>query len=128
MDKKRILVIEDEREISFIIKMRLQANGYEVVEAADGQQGLDLAKSISPNLILLDLVLPKIGGLQILNELKGDQLYQHIPVIVVTGLSPDSLNIKSSLSKADAYFLKPFDSVELLATIADFLKDQPQEN
>lgn len=128
VEKKRILVIEDEREISFIIKMRLQANGYEVVEASDGQQGLDFAKSMSPNLILLDLVLPKIGGLQILNELKDSAQYQHIPVIVVTGLSMDSLNIKASLSRADAYFLKPFDSVELLATIADFLKDPSGTN
>ncbi|MFH0877796.1 MAG: response regulator [Candidatus Omnitrophota bacterium] len=120
--KKRILIIEDEREISLIVKLRLQANGYEVLEAFDGQEGLDMAKSMIPDLILLDLVLPKIGGMQILEELKGDEQYRKIPIVVVTGISQEAMGLKTSLEKADAYFLKPFDSVELMAAIADFLK------
>ncbi|MFH0941282.1 MAG: response regulator transcription factor [Candidatus Omnitrophota bacterium] len=120
--KKRILVIEDEHEIALIIKMRLEISGYDVIQAFDGQDGLKKAKTSSPDLILLDLVLPKIGGEQILNELKDNDKYKSIPIIVVTGLSQDAFSIKDSISKADAYFLKPFDNVELLATIADFLK------
>lgn len=102
--------------------MRLETSGYDVIQAFDGQDGLKKAKTSSPDLILLDLVLPKIGGEQILNELKDDDKYKSIPIIVVTGLAQDAFSIKDSISKADAYFLKPFDSVELLATIADFLK------
>ena len=120
--KKRILVIEDEHEIALIIKMRLEISGYDVIQAFDGQDGLKKAKTLSPDLILLDLVLPKVGGEQILNELKDDDKYKSIPIIVVTGLAQDAFSIKDYISKADAYFLKPFDSVELLATIADFLK------
>ena len=119
--KKRILVIEDEHEIALIIKMRLEINGYEVLQAFDGQDGLNMAKTISPDLILLDLVLPKLGGEEILKELKESEKYKNIPIIVVTGLAQDAFSIKESISKADAYFLKPFDSVELMATIADFL-------
>lgn len=125
--KKRILVIEDEREISLIVKMRLEANGYEVVEAFDGVEGLKQAKNCAPDLILLDLVLPKIGGVQILDELKDTPEYKNIPIIIVTGLSQDTFGLKASLSKADAYFLKPFDSVELIATIKDFLKNSKKE-
>ncbi len=121
--KKRILVIEDEQEIALIIKMRLEISGYEVLQAFDGEEGLDRAKTWSPDLILLDLVLPKLGGIEILEDLKGDEKYKGIPIVIVTGLALDSFGVKDSVAKADAYFLKPFDSVELMATIADFLKE-----
>jgi DNA-binding response OmpR family regulator len=88
--KKLILIIEDEREISSIIRMRLEAAGYDVMESFDGQEGLNKAKSASPDLILLDLVLPKISGIQILQELKNDAQYNRIPIIIVTGLSADT--------------------------------------
>ena len=75
--KKRILVIEDEREIALIIRLRLEISGYDVIQAFDGQDGLQKAKTLSPDLILLDLVLPKIGGEQILNELKDNDKFKH---------------------------------------------------
>lgn len=121
--KKRILVIEDEHEIALIIKMRLEIGGYEVVQAFDGEDGLHKARALSPDLILLDLVLPKLSGEQILRELKDSEQYRSIPIIVVTGLAQDAFSIKDSVSKADAYFLKPFDTVELMAAITDFLKN-----
>ena len=121
--KKRILVVEDEHEISLIIKIRLEAAGYEVRETFDGEEGLKAAKEWNPDLILLDLVLPKMSGMQVIDALKGDERYKRIPVIIVTGLAQDVFNVKEASAKADAFFLKPFDSVELMATIADFLKD-----
>lgn len=120
--KKRILLIEDEQEIAFILRMRLEAFGYEVFQAHDGEEGLKSAKKLIPDLILLDLVLPKIGGIEVLENLKSDAKYNKIPVVVVTGLATDGFNLKNSLAKADAYFLKPFDSVELMAAIEDLLK------
>ena len=124
--KKRILIIEDEREIAAIMRMRLEASGYDVLEAYDGQEGLKQAKSAFPDLILLDLVLPKVSGMQILSDLKTDEVYKSIPIIVVTGLAQDPTNHQTSLSKADAFFLKPFDTIELMAAIADFLKGSEQ--
>jgi two-component system response regulator VicR len=123
MIKKRILVIEDEREIALIIKMRLEVNGYEVFQAFDGDDGLHQVKACAPDLILLDLVLPKTSGTQVLKELKNDAQYKDIPIIIVTGLAQDTFGVKDAAEQADAYFLKPFDSVELMATIADFLKE-----
>lgn len=121
--KKRILVIEDEREISMIMRMRLEAAGYAVTEAFDGEEGLSQAKTCRPDLILLDLVLPKMSGMQILDELKRDEKYRFIPIVIVTGLTQDAANHQAAVSKADAYFLKPYDTIELMTTVADFLKD-----
>ncbi len=125
--KKKVLVIEDEREISTIMRMRLEAAGYDVLQACDGEEGLKTAKSCSPDLILLDLVLPKVAGTQVLDELKADKDYSSIPIIIVTGLSQDAVKQQSSIPKADAFFLKPYDTVELMATIADFLKNPRRE-
>jgi two-component system response regulator VicR len=120
--KKRILIIEDEREISLILKMRLENAGYDVRQAYDGDEGLTMVKADVPDLILLDLILPKRGGLQVLDEIKKDKDSNKIPVILVTGLAQELDEVRKGALRADGYFLKPFDSVELLATIADFLK------
>lgn len=124
--RKRILIIEDEPEISLIIRRRLESFGYEVAEAYDGQEGFNQAKSSSPDLIILDLVLPSMSGIQILKELKKEPAYKHIPILIVTGLSQDMPGVKECVGKADGYFLKPFDSVELVATVTDFLKNPPK--
>ena len=119
--KKRILIIEDEREISLILKLRLEATGYEVVQSFDGEDGYEKAATQKPDLILLDLILPRKGGLQVLDDLKSDPKYKHIPVIIITGLAQELDEVKEGALKADGYFLKPFDSVELLAAIKDCL-------
>jgi DNA-binding response OmpR family regulator len=115
--KKRILIIEDEREISLILKLRLEATGYEVVQSFDGEDGYEKVATQNPDLILLDLILPRKGGLQVLDDLKSDPKYKHIPVIIITGLA----EVREGALKAEGYFLKPFDSIELLAAIKDCL-------
>ncbi len=117
--KKCILIIEDEKEISLILKLRLEAAGYEVLQSFDGEDGYEKATTQKPNLILLDLILPRKGGLQVLDDLKSDPKYRHIPVIIITGLAQELDEVREGALKADGYFLKPFDSVELLATIKD---------
>ncbi len=125
--KKRVLIIEDEREISLILKMRLENAGYEVLQAFDGEDGLESAKTEAPDLILLDLILPKIGGLQILEELKNDEKFKKIPIILVTGLAQELDEVRYGALKADGYFLKPFDTMELMTAIADFIKSPSSE-
>jgi DNA-binding response OmpR family regulator len=120
--KKCILIIEDEKEISLILKMRLESAGYEVRQAFDGDEGLEMAATNAPDLILLDLILPKRGGLQVLDEIKKNNATKKTPVILVTGLAQELEEVRKGALKADGYFLKPFDSVELMATIADFFK------
>jgi len=121
--KKCILIIEDEREISLILKLRLEAAGYKVVQSFDGEDGYDKAATQKPDLILLDLILPRKGGLQILDDLKADRRYRHIPVIIITGLAQELDEVREGALKADGYFLKPFDSAELLTVIKDRLND-----
>jgi DNA-binding response OmpR family regulator len=118
--KKRILIIEDEREISLILKMRLENAGYEVQQAFDGDEGLDRAKNERPDVILLDIILPRRTGIQILEELKSDPDFKMIPIILITGLAREFDDYREGDIKADGYFLKPFDSSELLATISGF--------
>ncbi|MDD5136970.1 MAG: response regulator [Candidatus Omnitrophica bacterium] len=118
----RILVIEDEHDLLLFMKMRLESNGYEVIEAVDGKEGLEKAHRENPDLILLDLMLPKIDGYWVCNLLKHDKRYAKIPIIVVTAKS-GAANMK--LAKecgADAYVAKPFEIEGLLAKIKHLLK------
>lgn len=83
---KKILFIEDESALQRAISKYFPENGYHVVSALDGEAGLRLAKSESPDLILLDLILPKKGGFEVLKELKEDEKTKSIPVIILTNL------------------------------------------
>ena len=84
MDKKRILIVDDEDDIRNMLKFRMEATGYDVSEAADGQEGLDRARSSKPDLIILDLMLPKIDGFKVCRMLKFDEKHKDIPIIMFT--------------------------------------------
>ena len=84
MDKKKILLIEDEKDMVFAISMQLKASGYEVIAAADGEEGLKKTREEKPDLILLDIMLPGKDGYTYLLDLKKDEKTKSIPVIVVT--------------------------------------------
>lgn len=84
--KKTILFVEDEQSLQQLLGNRLREEGFEVKSALDGEIGLELARKEQPNLILLDLILPKKDGFQVLSELKADQNTKDIPVIVLTNL------------------------------------------
>lgn len=83
---KKILFIEDESALQKTFGEILRQEGYEMISALDGEAGLKLAKSIKPDLILLDLILPKIHGFDVLKELKEDEKTKEIPIIVLTNL------------------------------------------
>lgn len=114
---KKILLIEDEPEFRQALRLRLEANGYEVVEAEDGVMGLDMARNIRPDLIILDVMLPKMDGFKVARLLKFDTQYQDIPVLMLTVMSQAS-NIKMGKTVgADAYMTKPYQPQELLDTV-----------
>jgi len=103
---KKILFIEDEPIIQKAISRFLEQEGYEVKNALDGELGLKIAKKMIPDLILLDLILPKKNGFEVLKELKKDELTKNIPVIALTNLE-ESDNIEKVLSLgASAYLIK----------------------
>ncbi len=102
----KILVVEDEQVLAKVFEEKFQKAHYEVKIAADGQAAIDLAKSFSPDVIVLDLVLPKKNGFDVLSELKSEDALKIIPVVVVSNLGEDE-DIKRALSLgAEDYFVK----------------------
>ena len=122
MSKKRILLIEDETDMVYALTLQLEAIDYEVLSATDGQTGLDMARKENPDLIILDLMLPKMDGYKICRMLKFDERYKKIPIIIFTARVQDQDKKLGQEVGADAYITKPFDSKELLDKISALLK------
>jgi len=121
MDKKRILVVDDEIDLVGMLTIRLEANDYEVFAAYDGQEGLDKARALKPDLIILDLMLPKLDGFKVCRMLKFDEKYKQIPIILFTARAQESDVKLGKEVGADAYVTKPFEPDILLGKIAEFL-------
>ncbi|MBU2044003.1 MAG: response regulator [Candidatus Omnitrophica bacterium] len=119
MSKKRILVVDDEQALVELVKMRLEANGYEVLSAFDGQEALDKARKEKPDLIILDLMLPKIDGYKVCRMLKFDEKYKKIPIILFTARAQESDKKMGQDVGADSYIVKPFEPKALLAKIKE---------
>ncbi len=114
MDKStKILVIEDEEHIRMVLKYNLKLDGFDVSLAENGMVGLEMAHKIMPDLILLDWMMPGKDGLQVLSELKHDEMTKSIPVFMLTAKSM-MLEVGRALYEgADDYITKPFDVIEL---------------
>ncbi len=121
MAKKKILVVDDEAELVGMVKMRLEANQYEVITAFDGQEALDTARREKPDLILLDLMLPKIDGYKVCGLLKADTRFRTIPIILFTARAQDSDKKMAEETGANAYITKPFEPQVLLKKIAELI-------
>jgi len=119
--RKKILVVDDEVALVEILKMRLEVKGYEVITAYDGPEALEKSRSESPDLILLDLMLPKLDGYRVCKMLKFDEKYQDIPIIMLTALAQESDKKLGLEIGADLYMTKPFESDQLMAAIEKLL-------
>ena len=119
---KKILITEDSPTILAITKDALESAGYEVICARDGQEALDKARKEQPNLIVLDLMLPKLDGYKVCRMLKFDEKYKLIPIILLTARTNESDIELGKEVRADAYLTKPFDADLLLAKVKDLLK------
>ncbi len=114
---KRILIVDDEEDLVFILKARLEMEGYEILTAYDGQEGLTKAQEEKPNLILLDVMMPKMNGYQVCRLLKFDEEYRHIPIIMLTARGQDQDVATGKEVGADEYITKPFENDFLIAKI-----------
>lgn len=119
-EKRLILVVEDERTISNFICRALTANDYKAMSATTGKEALSLFFSHRPDLVLLDLGLPDMDGLDVLKELSG--LPQEVPVIIISARDRESEKVKALDMGADDYVVKPFGVPELLARIRTTLR------
>jgi DNA-binding response OmpR family regulator len=123
MLRKKILMIEDEPDAAQMLKMHLEANGFDVILALDGKTGYELARTRAPDLILLDLVLPQVDGFWVCSMIKSDRKFAGIPIVVLTARSADNDLETARKCGADAYIVKPFEFSDLLAKIKEFLPD-----
>jgi class 3 adenylate cyclase/CheY-like chemotaxis protein len=123
-DPPRILAIDDTVENIEILRMRLSANGYEVLSAADGEEGLAAARDHLPDLILLDVMMPKMDGITVVRQLKQDPVLRAIPVILVTAKSEARDLVEGLDAGGDDYLTKPFDHSALMARVRSMLRQK----
>ena len=114
---KKILVVDDEIDNVRLLESRLQASGYGVIIASDGLEALEKARQDKPDVIILDVMLPKMDGYKVCRMLKLDLKYKHIPIIMITGRAQDSDRNAGQEAGADAYIIKPFKIEELFGMI-----------
>jgi len=122
MAKKRILIVDDYPHFVELLKFRLEAAGYEVMVAFDGHEALAVTRRERPDLIILDIMLPKLNGYKVCRFLKFDQKYKDIPIIMLTSRAKKSDEELGKQTGADEYIYKPYDPVQLLDTIKKYLK------
>lgn len=122
MKKSKIVVIEDEVDILEVINYNLSKEGFDVCSALDGEEGLALVKKEVPDLVLLDLMLPGLDGIEICRKLKTDYSTRSIPIIMVTAKGEESDIVLGLGMGADDYMVKPFRPRELIARIRSVLR------
>ncbi len=121
MSARRILLVEDHEDNRRIVRDLLTSVGYEMIEALDGEEGVRMAESARPDLILMDIQLPVLDGHEATRRIKAKPELRHIPVIVVTSYALSGDEAKARAAGADAYVTKPFSPRQLLAKIREFL-------
>ncbi len=115
---KTIVYVEDEPEMIDLVRLILGRKGYQVFGAVGGQEGLDLIREKLPDLVLLDLMMPDIEGWDVYQQIRADQVTEHIPVIVVTAKAQNIDKVLGlHIAKVDDYISKPFSPQELLDSI-----------
>lgn len=123
MKCKKILVVDDETDMISVIETRLKASGYDVITASDGLEGLEKARNEKPDLVILDVMMPKLDGYKVCRMLKFDTKYKNMSVILLTAIASDQESQVGRNVGADAYLTKPCDSAVLLHTIKELLWD-----
>ena len=120
-DKKNVLVVEDEPEIRFLLKDILKED-YIVYEAEDGQEALDLIDKILPDIVICDVMMPNMNGLELCNKIKNDTATCHVPFILLTARGSEDHHIEGYEAGADAYIPKPFNTTHLKVRIRKLLE------
>ncbi len=118
---KTILIVEDEPRNLKLIRDLLQIFGYETMEATDGEHGVELAKAKIPNLILMDIMMPKMDGLEATRIIKADANTKHIPIIALTSYAMKGDRERTIEAGCDGYIAKPVDIQEVLKAIDHLL-------
>jgi DNA-binding response OmpR family regulator len=118
----RVLVVEDDVEITDVLRRSLRSEGYEVATAADGVEALDVAADFFPDLVVLDLGLPRMDGIEVCRRLRDDGDF---PILMLTARAETEDRVSGLDSGADDYLVKPFERLELLARVRALLRRHP---
>ena len=118
---KTILIVEDEPRNMKLLHDLLQRFGYEIIEASDGEQGVKIAGEKIPDLILMDIMMPKMDGLEATRIIKADEKTKYIPIIALTSYAMKGDREKTIEAGCDGYIAKPIDIKEVLKAIEHFL-------
>ena len=121
MIEKKILIVDDEEIVRRVLRGLLEKEGYEVIEAEDGGAGVELAKKEDPDVILMDLTMPGMGGLEACRLLKKDEKTKNIPVLVITALGGEN-KTEAINAGIDDFVSKPFDAEEISIRVKSMLK------
>jgi CheY-like chemotaxis protein len=120
-DPPLVLVVDDTANVRELIRVNLALEGFEVRVAVDGQQALDLVAELEPDLITMDVVMPRLDGLAAATRLKADPATGGIPIVMVTARAQTADRDKGRRAGVDAYITKPFEPSELVATVRNLL-------
>ncbi|MBI4342411.1 MAG: response regulator [Candidatus Omnitrophica bacterium] len=120
--KRRLLVVDDEPSIAKIVRKQLEVAGYEVTVAVDGLEGLTIAREALPELIVLDVMLPKMNGVEVCSTLKQDPKTRQIPILMLTAKAQRQDQDTGLQAGADAFLTKPFQLEELLEKVKTLLE------
>ena len=114
----RILIVEDDIDICHLIGLFLEQGGHDIMMAADGAEGIVFAQSSLPDLIVMDLVLPRLDGWMAIGQLKSDPRTMHIPILVISAHAQPDDRMRARSAGCDDFLTKPFDFERLLAQVA----------
>jgi two-component system alkaline phosphatase synthesis response regulator PhoP len=117
MNSKKILIVDDEVDLVETVRFPLEMEGYHVLVSYNGEDALNQARKESPDLILLDLMLPKLDGYKVCRLLKFDDRFKHIPILMLTAKSQQKDRVLGMETGANEYITKPFDIRELLKKV-----------
>lgn len=123
--RPRILIVDDEPDLLAVLRFGLQVEGFDVMEASDGEQGLNLAREQRPDLMVLDLMLPRMDGYKVCRALKFDERYRSIPIFILSARSGDTDRRLALDLGADAFITKPYDMRDLVDRIRKRLQAPP---
>jgi DNA-binding response OmpR family regulator len=121
-----VLIIDDDPVIQLLLRVNFEQDGFQVETAGDGQQGVEKAREMMPDLILLDVLMPKMDGFEVLKALRSDPRTENLRVALLSAKSSDSDQKAGMAAGADAYMTKPFDPLQLLDDVRRLIAAEPE--
>ena len=121
-DKQTILVVDDEQDLLDLIEYNLNKEGFDVLKAEDGKEGIDVAREHHPDLILLDIMMPKMDGLEVVERIRNDDKLKRIPIIFLTARGDEKTEVEGLDKGGDDYITKPISTTKLISRIKAVLR------